>query len=47
MYDYVLVNDDLQNTYRQVITIIQAERLRRSRAQKAVSDFVKNLLAES
>jgi len=47
MYDYVLINDDLQNTYRQVISILQAERLRRLRAQKAVSDFVRDLLSES
>jgi guanylate kinase len=46
MYDYVLVNDDLQNTYRHVITILQAERLRRPRAQQAIGDFIKTLLAE-
>ncbi len=45
-YDYVLVNDDLQHSYRQVLMILGAERLRRARAQDAVTSFVKNLLAE-
>jgi len=45
-YDYVLVNDDLQHTYRQVLTILDAERLRRARSQDAVTRFVGKLLAE-
>ncbi len=45
-YDYVLVNDDLQRTYRQVLTILNAERLRRARAQTAITGFVDKLLAE-
>ncbi len=45
-YDYVLVNDDLQHTYLQVMTILKGERLRRPRAQNAVTEFVKKLLAE-
>ena len=45
-YDYVLVNDDLQRTYRQVLTILSAERLRRARAQNAITSFVDTLLAE-
>ncbi len=45
-YDYVLVNDDLQRTYRQVLAILKAERLRRARAQAATAKFVKELLAE-
>ena len=45
-YDYVLVNDDLQHTYRQVLTILDAERLRRARSQDAVTRFVAKLLAE-
>ena len=45
-YDYVLVNDDLQRTYRQVLTILKAERLRRARAQNAITAFVDKLLAE-
>ena len=45
-YDYVLVNDDLQRTYRQVLSILEAERLRRARAQTAITQFVDNLLKE-
>jgi guanylate kinase len=45
-YDYVLVNDDLQRTYRQVQTILGAERLRRVRAQTAINQFVDGLLEE-
>ena len=45
-YDYVLVNDDLQHTYRQVLTILDAERLRRARSQDAVTSCVNKLLAE-
>ena len=46
MYDYVLVNDDLQRTYEKVLAILEAERVRRPRAQGAISKFVKTLLAE-
>ena len=42
----MLVNDDLQRTYRQVLTILNAERLRRARAQHAITAFVDKLLAE-
>ncbi len=45
-YDYVLVNDDLQHTYKQVLTILAAERLRRARSQDAVTKFVNQLLSE-
>jgi guanylate kinase len=45
-YDYVLVNDDLQQTYKQVLTILAAERLRRGRAQDAITGFVDRLLKE-
>ena len=45
-YDYVLVNDDLQQTYKQVLTILAAERLRRGRAQEAITGFVDRLLKE-
>jgi guanylate kinase len=45
-YDYVLVNDDLQQTYKQVLTILAAERLRRGRAQEAITSFVDRLLKE-
>ncbi len=45
-YDYVLVNDDLQRTYEELIQILHAERLRRSRRQPGVEAFVARLLAE-
>lgn len=46
VYDYVLVNDDLQRTYDHVLNILEAERLRRARAQDATAKFVTALLAE-
>ena len=46
VYDYVLVNDDLQHTYRQVLTILAAERLRRTRAQDAIAGVVEGVLGE-
>lgn len=45
-YDYVLVNDDLQRTYEELIQILRAERLKRSRRQPGVEAFVARLLAE-
>ncbi len=45
-YDYVLVNDDLQRTYEELIQILRAERLKRSRRQPGVEAFVTKLLAE-
>ncbi len=45
-YDYVLVNDDLQRTYEELIQILHAERLRRARRQPGVEAFVAKLLAE-
>jgi len=45
-YDYVIVNDDLQRSYRQVLAILTAERLKRARAQQAIGAFVAGLLAE-
>ena len=46
LYDYVLVNDDLQRTFGDVLNILAAERLKRSRAETGVSDFVAGLLNE-
>ena len=43
-YDYVLVNDDLQRAYGQVVAIIAAERLREPRVAAGVEEFVKGLL---
>jgi guanylate kinase len=44
-YDYVLVNDDLDATFAQLVTILQAERSRRDR-QPALADFVRRLNTE-
>jgi guanylate kinase len=45
-YDYVLINDDIQQTFDDLLAIVTAERLRRPRVQPAVQAFVKRLLAE-
>ena len=45
-YDYVLVNDDLQRTYDELMSILRAERLKRSRQHHGVEAFVGKLLAE-
>ena len=45
-YDYVLVNDDLQRTYEELLQILRAERLKRARRQPGVEAFVAKLLAE-
>jgi guanylate kinase len=44
-YDYVLVNDDLDRTFNDLLTILQAERKRRDR-QPGLADFVRNLNRE-
>ena len=41
-YDYVLVNDNLDNTFQKIIKIIEVERLKLPR-QLSLSDFVKKL----
>lgn len=41
-YDYVLVNDDIQQTYESVHTILKAERLKRSR-QTGLIGFIRGL----
>jgi len=43
-YDYVVVNDDLDLAERRIVTIIEAERYRRTR-QTGLSGFVRTLLA--
>jgi guanylate kinase len=45
-YDYVLINDDIQKTFGDLLAIVTAERLRRPRVQPAIKDFVKRLLSE-
>lgn len=44
-YDYVLVNDDLDQTFAALLTILQAERIRRDR-QPHLADFVRGLNKE-
>ena len=44
-YDYVLVNDDLEETFARLLTLLQAERMRRDR-QPGLSDFVRGLNRE-
>ena len=41
-YDYVLVNDNLENTFQKIVKIIEAERLKLPK-QLFLSDFVKKL----
>ena len=45
-YDYVLVNDDLQATFEDLLAILRSERLRRPRRVESVAAFVETLLAE-
>jgi guanylate kinase len=45
LYDYVVVNDDLQRAYRQVVAILAAERARGARVEAGIEDFVATLLA--
>ncbi len=47
LYDYVLVNDDLQTTFGDVLAILSAERLKRSRNETKVSTFVEQLSHEA
>ena len=47
LYDYVLINDDLQRTLSDVLSILAAERLRRARTEPAVAGFVGRLDAEA
>ena len=42
-YDYVLINDNVQTCFEQVVTILNAERLRRSR-QTGLIGFVRKLM---
>lgn len=44
LYDYVVINDDLQRAYRQVVSIVEAERARGSRVAEGVEGFVAKLL---
>ena len=46
LYDYVLVNDDIQVTYDDLLAIIEAERRRTPRTKDSIAAFVESLLAE-
>lgn len=46
VYDYVIVNDDLEKAYEAVRSILAAERLKRSRAI-GLGEFVERLLTET
>jgi guanylate kinase len=46
MYDYVIINDDLQRALNEVKAILIAERLRRRRSDDGIGTFVKTLLEE-
>ena len=44
VYDYVIVNDDLERAYGDVRAILAAERMRRVRVEKKIAGFVDGLL---
>jgi guanylate kinase len=44
LYDYVLINDDLQRTFDELVAILTAERTRASRNREGIADFVDALL---
>jgi guanylate kinase len=46
-YDYVLVNDDLQATFDDLLAILTAERQRVRRLEVGTARFVEKLLAEN
>lgn len=46
LYDYVLVNDDIQITFDNLLAIIACERSRAGRAKPTIGKFVEHLLAE-
>ena len=45
-YHYVVVNDDLSRTYRDVVAIVTAERLRAKRIESGVKQLVQRLMGE-
>ncbi len=46
LYDYVLVNDDLQRSFEELVAILTAERLRAPRQKQGIEDFVEKLMQE-
>jgi guanylate kinase len=45
-YDYVLVNEDLQCTFNDLVAILSAERQRATRLEEGIAKFVAKLLSE-
>lgn len=45
-YDYVIINDDLQRSFDDLIAILRAERQRRPRREREIEKFVEKLLEE-
>ena len=45
-YDYVIINDDLQRSFDDLIAILRAERQRRPRRERGIEAFVEKLLSE-
>jgi guanylate kinase len=46
MYDYVIVNEDIQRALHEVKAIVVAERLKRVRSEAGIARFVQQLLDE-
>ncbi|MFN3892074.1 MAG: guanylate kinase [Beijerinckiaceae bacterium] len=46
MYDYVIVNEDIQRALNEVKAIVVAERLKRTRSEAGIERFVQQLLDE-
>jgi guanylate kinase len=45
-YDYVLINEDIQSTFDDLLAILRAERQRRPRKARGIEEFVAKLLSE-
>jgi guanylate kinase len=45
-YQYVVVNDDLQRAYKDVLAVVRAERLRAYRVEKGIARFVETLMLD-
>lgn len=46
LYDYVLINDDIQRTFEDLVAILTAERLRAARQKQEIETFVATLMKE-
>ncbi len=46
LYDYVLLNDDIQRTFEDLVAILTAERLRAPRQKQGIEDLVEKLMKE-